>query len=130
MFGKRLRELRLEKDKSQKDIATLLGLSDRSIGYYESGDRQPDNDTLSKLADYFSVSIDYLLGRTNDRRSQAQIVSDSLSGSDELVQFWDELKDREELQILFKQTRDLSPEAIKKIIRIIKAIEDEESQEN
>jgi transcriptional regulator with XRE-family HTH domain len=62
-FSKRLRELRLEKDIGQKEVGAIIGVSDSSIRKYESGDRTPDPTALVKLADFFGVTVDYLLGR-------------------------------------------------------------------
>lgn len=66
MFGKRLRDLREDHDLKQKDLAKILGVSDRTIGMYEQERREPSLELLVKIADYFDVSLDYLLGRTND----------------------------------------------------------------
>lgn len=63
----RLKELRKEKGLTQIELAKLLNVSDRSVGFYETGERDPDTDTLKLLADFFNVSIDYLLCRTNNR---------------------------------------------------------------
>jgi len=67
----RIKELRSEKNMTQVDLAKILKISDRAVGYYENGDREPDQETLMKLADFFGVSIDYLLGRTNIRNTSA-----------------------------------------------------------
>ena len=48
---------------TQQKLASLLGASRSSISMWESGENQPDNDTLLKLANIFNVSVDYLLGR-------------------------------------------------------------------
>lgn len=69
-LNNRLRELRKEKGLTQIELAKLLNVSDRSVGFYETGERDPDTDTLKKLADIFGVSIDYLLGRSDTRNSQ------------------------------------------------------------
>lgn len=66
ILGTRLKELRLKNDKLQKDIANYLNISDVAYGYYEKGERQPNPDMLLKLAEYFNVTTDYLLGRTNE----------------------------------------------------------------
>lgn len=58
---KRLRELRLEKGLRQKDVAEKLGISPQSLGYYENGINKPDPDMLIKLADFYEVSVDYIL---------------------------------------------------------------------
>ena len=60
----RLRELRKKHKLSQLKLAMDLGLNQNSISRYESGEREADYATLLCLADYFTVSIDYLLGRT------------------------------------------------------------------
>lgn len=59
-----LRELRQEKNLTQADLSKILKISASAIGMYEQGRREPDNDTLSKIADFFDVSIDYLLGQS------------------------------------------------------------------
>ena len=58
-----LRELRKKAGKLQKEVAQDLNLSVQVYCNYENGQREPSYDTLTKLADYFDVSIDYLLGR-------------------------------------------------------------------
>lgn len=127
-FAKRLSELRNEFKLTQKELADKLGVSRGTIGMYEIGQRDPDTDTLLKLSELFNVSVDYLLGNT-DIRNQADEITDAVSDDPELAEFWSELKEREDLKLLFKQTRNLSPKAIKQVMRIIKAIEDEENGE-
>lgn len=65
-FSKRLKEMRKEKKYSQEELGKLLSLDKSTISLYESGKRQPGYETLSRLADFFDCSIDYLLGRTSD----------------------------------------------------------------
>ena len=65
IFGKRLKELRIEANLSREKLANALSVSVRQISYWETGQRQCDFNTLIKIADFFSVSIDYLLGRTD-----------------------------------------------------------------
>lgn len=67
ILGQRLRELRKEKGLLQRDVAKIIGITDSAIGHYERGARVPDPDTLRKLAEFYSVSVDYLLGRTDVR---------------------------------------------------------------
>ena len=62
----RLKELRLSRNISQLKLAMDLGLNQNSISRYETGSRQADYDLLIKIADYFDVSIDYLLERTDN----------------------------------------------------------------
>nr|DAF98998.1 MAG TPA: Repressor protein CI [Siphoviridae sp. ctDmR33] len=68
-FSDRLILLRQEKDLTQVQVANGTGLTENSIQNYERGRRKPTYDALITLADYFDVSLDYLVGRsTNPRR--------------------------------------------------------------
>lgn len=62
----RLIELRKRKKLIQQNMADLLQITRSAYVRYEKGQNQPPNDALVKLADYFDVSTDYLLGKTND----------------------------------------------------------------
>ncbi|NFL87378.1 helix-turn-helix transcriptional regulator [Clostridium botulinum] len=66
-FKERLVTLRKEKDLTQYDLATQLGFSRGQIGNYEQGSREPDQETLLKIAKFFNVSSDYLLGISDKR---------------------------------------------------------------
>lgn len=66
MFFNRLRELREDRDLLQKDIADILNCTQVCYSRYELGKRDIPTDVLIKLADYYSVSIDYLLGQTDN----------------------------------------------------------------
>jgi repressor LexA len=59
----RLRQLRRDQNLSMKELGRILGCSESTISLYENGKREPDFRTLQKIADYFGVTIDYLLGR-------------------------------------------------------------------
>lgn len=62
----RLRELREKRNISQLKLALDLNMNQNSISRYETGAREADYETLIALADYFNVSIDYLLERTDN----------------------------------------------------------------
>jgi len=62
----RLKELRKLKGFTQKQIYTAIGASERNYQGFEYGEIKPSHDTLIKLADFFDVSIDYLVGRTDN----------------------------------------------------------------
>lgn len=66
MLGKRLRYLREKHNLSQLALAKKLGIPNQNISNYEREFRHPDYDTLQKIADFFEVSIDWLLGRTDN----------------------------------------------------------------
>lgn len=62
----RLKELRRKHRLSQVRLAIELELSQNSISRYENGEREADYQTLIRIADYFDISLDYLLGRTEN----------------------------------------------------------------
>jgi transcriptional regulator with XRE-family HTH domain len=65
LFGDRLKMLRIDNKMTQSDLGKALGISARVVGYYESNERFPScEEVLVSIADYFTVSIDWLLGRT------------------------------------------------------------------
>jgi transcriptional regulator with XRE-family HTH domain len=76
----RLRELRKRKDLSQAELGTILGVTGQTILNWENGIYEPGIEQLIKLADYFQVSIDYLVDRPNSV-SQADMVAEALSKS-------------------------------------------------
>ena len=65
-FGKRLKELRLERGLSQKALAEQIGRGQSTINYWENDQKEPTISGLWKLCDYFDVSADYLIGRTDN----------------------------------------------------------------
>ena len=65
-FPDRLKELRNAKGVTQKAMAEYLGITERAYSKYEYALREPNHGTTIKLADYFGVSIDYLMGRTDN----------------------------------------------------------------
>ena len=68
MFSARLKNLRTAKNITQKELALLIGLDRTSVTKWETKGVVPDPQTLSKLASFFAVTTDYLLGVSNDPR--------------------------------------------------------------
>lgn len=64
----RLRELRLERNMSQQRLAMELSMTQNTISRYENGEREPGIKELIRIADYFNVSLDYLLERSEQER--------------------------------------------------------------
>jgi transcriptional regulator with XRE-family HTH domain len=127
-FGRNISNIRKSRNLTQEELAKALNISRASLGMYETDKRNPDPEMLKKFANYFDVTIDYLLDMP-DSGMNIQQISEAVKDDPELIEFWDMLKDREDLQILFKQTKKLDSKGIQQIIRIIKAIEDEEDNE-
>ena len=68
-FPSRLREIRVANKRKQREVAEYLGIKTRSYQAYEGGTRVPSIDLLIILADYFGVTLDYLVGRTDEPSS-------------------------------------------------------------
>ncbi|WP_425447733.1 helix-turn-helix domain-containing protein [Dethiothermospora halolimnae] len=111
-FGFMLKCLRSNAGLNQKQLADILNISHQSISAYETNRREPDFKTLEKIADYFNVSIDFLLGRTDDpnlvKLEGQKLPKELIDLGVEYVTVLKEFKDK-----------GLSPNDIKKIINII-----------
>ena len=80
----RIKSLREDRDLRQSDLARETGIDQRTISNYETGKTAPDMYALIRLADFFEVSIDYLVGRTSsydhseERKKQIEKIQESL----------------------------------------------------
>lgn len=105
-YGNKLKYLRNKKGLSQKELTKRLNLNRSTYARYETSTTQPDFDTLKKLADFFEVSTDYLLGHTTpiDDMTDDEIDSEIREIMKEVnVWYKDEPKDkREKLEMLRK----------------------------
>ena len=63
----RLRDLREDRDLSQREVAKLLEMSQTGYSKYETGENDIPTSVLQRLSDFYNVSVDYLLGRTNQK---------------------------------------------------------------
>lgn len=67
MHLERIKNMREDLDMTQKDLAKILNISQRTLSHYELGTRDIPTETLIALADFYHCSTDYLLGRTNKK---------------------------------------------------------------
>lgn len=74
MVGKIIRKLRQEKGITQNELSNYLGLTPKMVSFYELGERFPPYDIINKLADYFDVSTDYLLGRSEIKNPEKLLI--------------------------------------------------------
>ena len=65
-FGEHLKMLRQAKKVTQKEVAQEIGATERTYQHYEANTKKPSFEYLIALSDYFDVSLDYLVGRSND----------------------------------------------------------------
>lgn len=83
-FSKNLRSLRKEANMRQQDLADELGVAQTTIASYEQDQRFPNHETLIEIADFFNVSIDFLLGRDDSKTLDMNTVSDNMAEKMEL----------------------------------------------
>lgn len=78
-MGERLRELRLKRNLSQEDVARHIGITRSAYSHYEINNRQPVYDTMIKLASFFHVSLDYIIGGNapNQTHESSEAANDS-----------------------------------------------------
>lgn len=84
----RIKDLREDRDMRQSDLAAATGIDQRTISNYETGKTSPDAFALIKLADFFDVSIDYLVGRTacdlSSKDKRTKMIDDIINELKEL----------------------------------------------
>ena len=87
-FAEIITVLREKTGKKRQETANALGISRASLEYYEKGKRKPDIEVLAKFADYFDVSADYLIGRTDARTTDKKLrfVCDYLGLTEKTVE--------------------------------------------
>lgn len=81
MSTNRIKDLREDRDVRQSDVAKATGIDQRTLSNYETGKTNPDSYALIRLADFFDVGIDYLVGRTNIMHDDASDVAAALENA-------------------------------------------------
>lgn len=87
MLGERLRTLRNEKGYTLIYVSKKLDLSEATLSNYEKSTRSPDWKIINKLADFYNVSTDYIMGRTDIRTSTKDIINKIFEDTDEVLKF-------------------------------------------
>lgn len=77
-LGDRLKELRKKRKYSQEDLAKIIGINRGTYGQYEIGRRNPDYETLKKLAEFYGVTTDYLLGLEKKEKEDSIDIKEAL----------------------------------------------------
>ncbi|MEC3884613.1 helix-turn-helix transcriptional regulator [Halobacillus sp. HZG1] len=111
-FSDRLKQLRNRHKLSREQLAQTIGVSYSTISKYESGTREPDFKTLDKMSDYFDVTTDYLLGRSNIPSSQPESTNGSIAEINRLLDKY-EIDDMAFFDI--DKWKSMSPEQIKEL---------------
>lgn len=112
MFHERLRDLRASRKLTQKELAEKLGLTNTStISKYESGETKPSVEIIDKLADLFGVTADYLMGRSEEKKS-----------SDDLDELLEMLRTNPDYKMLFDKFKGATSAEIRQVIAIHEAM--------
>ena len=117
MFGVRLKELRKSKKMTQKQLADLVFVDCSSVTKWETGKAYPDFEKQNKLADFFNVSIDYLLGKS-DLRNPLDIP-EHIEGIADLIL---RMRSDDEFSDIINKINELSPEQLKAISTILSSM--------
>jgi transcriptional regulator with XRE-family HTH domain len=114
--GDRIALLREKRGMTQAELSSKLGISRASLSHYEKNRREPDYKTLNKIADFFHITVDYLVGRTEE--PHRELDTDVREFVDNL-----ELSDEKILEkfALTIDGRQLTPEESKRFIAFIRA---------
>ncbi|MEC0228045.1 MULTISPECIES: helix-turn-helix domain-containing protein [Paenibacillus] len=115
-YGDRIAQLREKRGLTQEELSTKIGISRAALSHYETNRREPDYETINKIATFFHVTIDYLLGRTD----QPEMVLDH--DVREFVEHLD-LTDESILKkfSLTVDGRRLTPEEARRFIAFVRA---------
>ena len=117
MLGKIIKNLRKTNNLTQQEMADMLSIKRPTYTNYENGKIQPPVDKLELIAEHFHVSIDYLMGRTDDPTPYRDVDSDLNGSPDEELK---QLLSDPQMRVAFKDYSSWSDEDKREMIKIIK----------
>lgn len=129
-FSTRLRELRIQNNMSQQELADKIHVTKQTISQYERGIREPDYDYLLALCDIFNVSVDYILGKADvtarflkakDLETLAHPSSHYYTNP-ETARIAQQIYDDSDMRILFDAARDSKPEDLQMAADLLKRL--------
>ncbi|MCL6558540.1 MAG: helix-turn-helix domain-containing protein [Firmicutes bacterium] len=125
-LAERIAALRKRKNLSQTEFAKRLGVGRSTVAMWETADREPDAATIQRIADFFNVSTDYLLGRTDDPTppggKKPVIDPDLAHDISDLTPEELELLNRLKKEVAFKNYLEAPEEAKKEFIKAVKLL--------
>ena len=83
-----IKRLRKKHNENQQKLADAIGVSRSTVSMWETAGSQPDNDMLNKLADHFHVTVDYILGRDEQKKEPATGEGDGMSDMERFLFNW------------------------------------------
>lgn len=120
MFSIRLKELRMKNGLSQRELANVFKVSTGTVGNWEVGSREPDFSTIIKLADYFRVSVDYLIGHSDNSTNQIGVKGTEQIGESFSTEEKNLIKDYRTLNFACKKLVKQTIETLKNSSETIK----------
>ena len=120
MFQIRIKRVREEKGLTQRALAEILNVRPSTVAMWESGKNKPEYSMLEKLAEYFDVSVDYLMCKSDNRKPEVD---------DDINAILQELKDRPEMKILFSASSKATREDIIRAAKFLDAMADGSDQD-
>ncbi|MDD9312694.1 helix-turn-helix transcriptional regulator [Cytobacillus firmus] len=120
MLGPRLKELRGKR--SQEEIAEKIGISRARLSHYENERSQPDHELLTKLADFYEVGIDYLLGRTDKKEPTESKIIKHKDDDKEI----EEMLNDPELKMWHKELKGTPEEIREEALNFLRYLKDQE----
>lgn len=92
MLGEQIKKLRIQKGLTQQQLAEVLHISTSSVGMWEQGRREPDATMLIQIADFYGVTVDYLLGREKLSDTQKALIAETIQQLESLNELKEKLK--------------------------------------
>lgn len=128
--GERIKALRQDSKLTLRELSQKVDISISFLSDIENGRSNPSLERLKDIAKALDTTTSYLLGEepTPTPESSSDVINEALKNDPELKEFWDKLVEREDLKLLMSQVKDADPVSVRKLIKIIKAIEDEEER--
>lgn len=121
-FGENLKRIRKERRITQSEISKAVGVERSSIGKYETADVIPSIDVLKKIAEFFGVSVDYLVNGEKENISQKEDAEEQYYIDNEVQRIAQEIHDDQDLRILFSASRNLNKEDIKFVVDMVERL--------
>ena len=115
MVGDLIKKHRVLKELTQKELADLLDVSPSTVGMYEQNRRIPDAEILVKISNIFNVTVDYLLGNSDQKKEQYYFDNETA----ELAQ---ELLENNDFKVLMSASRKLSKDDLDAVIKVINSM--------
>lgn len=116
ILGKRMRWLREKRDYKQNIVAKRLGITPYQLSRYESGKSKPDPELIAKFADFYGVTTDYLLGRSDNPAPVNENSEESL-----LIYYKNKITaEFPDIDLMFKDMESLTAEDMKEVYEYIK----------